>query len=195
MRFDHRIRPRSADFVSPKASRPIPHAGGIVRDALLQATLDPEILEIGFLGTAGTEAQPVDIQVVTFRTNAGWRYLNIEVARPLRSLGEADAFDRELRARGLAPYTLTGADILKEPRFSTARAIWTYRRFSVLPDMRHRLLAALAEDGPMSLHHLCTLVPGPLDPFASVLSLACRNEVEIDISTPLSPSTTVRSRS
>jgi hypothetical protein len=157
--------------------------------------LDPEILEIDFLGTAGTEARPVDLQVVTFRTSAGWRYLDIEVARPLRSLREADAFDRELCARGLAPYTLTGADILNEPRFSTARAIWTYRRFSVSPDMRHRLLAALADDGPMSLHHLCTSVPGPLDPFASVLSLACRNEIEIDLSATLGPSTIVRSRS
>ncbi|WP_431203201.1 hypothetical protein ACQ86E_31100 [Bradyrhizobium betae] len=195
MRFDQIVRGRSADFLSPKASRPIPHACGIVRDALVQATLDPEILEIDFIGTAGTEARPIDIQVITFRTIAGWRYLDIEVARPLRSLGDADAFDRELRARGLAPYTLKGADILKEPRFSTARAIWTYRRFSVAPDMRHRLLVALAEDGPTSLHHLCSSVPGPLDPFASVLSLACRNEVEIDISTPLSPSTTVSSRS
>jgi hypothetical protein len=195
MRFDHRIRPRVADFVSAKTSRPIPHAVGLVADALLQASLNPEIIEISFLGTTGSAVRPIVLDVVTLLTRNGWRYLDIEVARPLRSLREADAFEQELRERGLAPYTLTGADIVKEPRFTTARAVWTYRRCAVSSDMRVRLLAALADDGPMSLHQLCTLVPGPLDPFAAVLSLACSNELEIDLSGPLGPTTILRSRS
>jgi len=161
---------------------------------LLQATLDPDILEISFLGTAGTAALPIELDVVTFLTRNGWRYLDIEAVRPLRSLSKTEAFERALRELGIARYTRTGADILKEPQFSTARAVWTYRRCSVSPDMRVRLLAALAEDGPMSLHHLCTSVPGPLDPFAAVLSLACSNELEIELSEPLGPTTIVRSR-
>lgn len=194
MPFRHRVRARAADFVSAKTSRPIPHAGGIVGDALLQATLDPDILEIGFVATAGTATLPMELDVVTLLTRKGWRYLDIEAARPLRSLSKTEAFEGALRELGIAPYTRTGADILKEPRFSTARAVWTYRHCSVSPDMRVRLLAALAEDGPMSLHHLCTLVPGPLDPFAAVLSLACSNELEIELTEPLGPTTIVRSR-
>jgi hypothetical protein len=185
----------SQTFVSAKAARPIPHAGGLVGDALVQQSLDPSVRAIDFLRPAGPPAAEVG-PVITVSRDDGEYYLDVVPARALRTVADQDAFEAAMAARGLSPLILTGAEIMVEPRFSTARAVWTYRRLRVPPDMRFRLLAVLEEeDGTTTLDELCRRVPGPLDPFSSVMALACADEVAIDLaSQPLGPKTMVRSR-
>ncbi|ABE40878.1 hypothetical protein RPD_3655 [Rhodopseudomonas palustris BisB5] len=183
-------------FVSAKTAEPIPHAGGLFHDALVQASLDPQVLEIGFLRQAGPASAAVDVAVVTVVRPDGRFYLDIAPARPLRSLAQTDALEGALSTHGLSRLTIAGEDIMREPSFTTARAVWAHRRFVVAPLMKFNILDALVEDGPATMRQLCSAVPGPQDPFLAVLSLACANLLELDIrSQPLGPGTVVRSRS
>lgn len=196
MRLSRRPAVLDQIFRSAKTFEPIPHAGGLVHDALVQASLDPKVLEIGFLRQAGPPSAKVDVGAITVVRDDGAYFLDIVPARPLRSLDATDATEAALSEAGLRPLTLEGEDIMREPTFSAARAVWSYRRFSVAPAMRFYILAALEEDGPLTMHRLCTAVPGPQEPFLSILSLACADAVELDIRLqPLGSTTLVRSRS
>jgi hypothetical protein len=182
-------------FISAKTLEPVPHAGGIVTDALVQQSLDPQVLRLSFLSKAGPPAAEIELGVVTVLRSDGRFHLDIVPARPLLSSARYDRVQVVLDALGLKPLTLTAAEIMKEPRFSSARTVWRHRRFRSSVGMRLRLLAALFEEGPISIDLLCRMVPGPEDPFASILAMACSDEVELDlVSGPLGPATMVRHR-
>jgi hypothetical protein len=130
------------------------------------------------------------------RDNGRRYHLDIVPARPLRSIVDDHLARQALSELGLMSLEVTAADIMSEPRFSSARAVWTYRRYATSLEMRFKILAALGEEGPLSLHHLCSLVQGPQDPFSCVLSLVCADALEIDLfHEPIGPSTIVRRRS
>jgi hypothetical protein len=192
---DQIIRPSSI-FQSAKTAVGIPHKGGLVHDSLVQNTLAPEVRAIGYIGTATAGPREIDVAAITITRDDGRYHLDISPARPLRSIEDDRLANQAICNLGLISLEVTAADIMKEPRFSSARAVWTYRRCAVSLEMRFKILAALAEEGPLSLHHLCTLVQGPQDPFSCVLSLVCADAIEIDLlPEPIGPSTIVRSRS
>jgi hypothetical protein len=183
-------------FQSAKTSVGIPHPGGIVHDALVQNTLAPEVRAIGYVGTATAGTREIELAAITITRDDGHYHLDIVPARTLRSIEDDHLASQALFDLGMISLEATAADIMKEPRFSSARAIWTYRRCAVSLEMRFKIQTALAEEGPLSLHHLCTLVQGPQDPFSCVLSLVCADALEIDLlPEPIGPSTIVRNRS
>jgi hypothetical protein len=51
--------------------------------------------------------------------------------------------------------TVHGADIMREPRFGSARAVWAHRRFRVDPGMRLAIVGTLHDDGPLRFGELC----------------------------------------
>jgi hypothetical protein len=58
-----------------------------------------------------------------------------------------------------------------------------------------RILQALRDDGPMELGRLLEVIRADRDPSPSVMSLACDDLLELDLtSRPLGPATMVRSR-
>jgi hypothetical protein len=196
MRQTQQINRQSAIFQSAKTAVGIPHNGGLVHDALIQNTLAPEVRAIGYVGTATAGSREIDVAAITITRDDGRLRLDIVPARTLRSIVDDHLVRQALCDLGLMSIEVTAADIMKEPRFSSARAVWTYRRCAVSIEMRFKIQAALAEEGPLSLHQLCTIVQGPQDPFSSVLSLVCADAVEIDLlHEPIGPSTIVRSRS
>jgi hypothetical protein len=196
MRQTQQINRPSSIFQSAKTAVGIPHLGGLVHDALVQNTLAPEVRAIGYVGTATAGSREVNVTAITITRDDGSYHLDIVPARPLRSIVDDHLARQALCELGLVPIEVTAADIMKEPRFSSARAVWTYRRCAVSLEMRFKIQAALAEEGPLSLHHLCTLVQGPQDPFSCVLSLVCADALEIDLlPEPIGPSTIVRNRS
>jgi hypothetical protein len=196
MRKTQQISRPSSIFQSAKTGVGIPHLGGLVLDALVQNTLAPEVRAIGYIGTATAGTREIELAAITITRDDGRYHLDIVSARPLRSNEDDRLANQALCDLGLMSIEVTAADIIKEPRFSSARAVWTYRRCAVWLEMRFKIQTALAEEGPLSLHHLCTLVQGPQDPFACVLSLVCADELEIDLLPgPIGPSTIVRSRS
>lgn len=136
------------------------------------------------------------MSAITVTRDDGRYHLDIVPTRPLRSLDDDCLVNQALCDLGLMAIEVTAAEIMSEPRFSSARAVWSYRRCAVSLDMRMKIKTVLAEEGPLSLHHLCTLVQGPQDPFSSVLSLVCADALEIDLfPEPIGPSTVVRNRS
>jgi hypothetical protein len=196
MRQTQQINRQSAIFQSAKTAVGIPHNGGLVHDALIQNTLAPEVRAIGYVGTATAGSRKIDVAAITISRDDGRFHLDIVPARTLRSIVDDHLARQALSELGLVSIEVTAADIMKEPRFSSARAVWTYRRCPVSIEMRFKILAALGEEGPLSLHHLCTLVQGPQDPFSCVLSLVCADALEIDLfHEPIGPSTIVRCRS
>lgn len=195
MRTERIFAPRQEVFDAAKTTCVVPHAGGLLHDALVQCSLDPAVFEISFLREAGPPSAEVELNVVTVLRRDGPFYLDIVPAMPLRSPAEHDRFGFAVAALGLKPLTMSGRDILQEPRFSSARAVWSQRRFNVRTDMRLRLLSALADEAHLTLDSLCRMVPGPEDPLASVLAMACADEVELDLlSGPLGGATKVSAR-
>jgi hypothetical protein len=196
MRQTQQINRPSSIFQSAKTAEGIPHLGGLVHDALVQNTLAPAVRAIGYIGTATAGSREIDVAAITITRDDGRYHLDIVPARPLRSIVDDHLARQALCDLGLMSIEVTAADIMSEPRFSSARAVWTYRRCAVSLDMRMKIKMALAEEGPLSLHHLCTLVQGPEDPFSCVLSLACCDALQIDLlSEPIGPQTIIRSRS
>jgi hypothetical protein len=196
MRKTQQIDRPSSIFHSAKTAAGIPHAGGLVHDALVQNSLAPEVRALGYIGTATAGSREIDVAAITITRDDGRYHLDIVPARPLRSIEDDRLASEALRELGLMQIEVTASDIMAEPRFSSARAVWTYRRCAVSPEMRFKIQAALAEEGPLSLHHLCTLVQGPQDPFSCVLGLCCADILEIDlVPEPVGPRTMIRSRS
>ena len=183
-------------FISCKTATAIPTRCSLVRDALVQATLDPAVRKIEFVASARVRAETVVLDAVVISRDDGRYLLDVVPARPLRDVENEGLALLAQDQLGLAPWTLTEADIRREPRFANARLVWGYRLAPVGIEMRMRILTALRDDGPMMLGCLLKQVRGPRDPSAAVLALACSDLLELDLDTgSLGPATVVRCRS
>jgi hypothetical protein len=183
-------------FVSAKTSTAIPARCALVRDALVQASLDPATRSIDFIAQARVGATPVDLNVVVIHRDDGRFYLDVVAARPLRDVENEGLALIALQNLGLTAITLTAADVKREPRFANSNLVWSYREHPVGIGLRMRVLQILADDGPMTLSRLLPAVWSDRDPSAAVMSLACADLIELDlVSRPLGPQTIVRCRS
>jgi hypothetical protein len=182
-------------FVSAKTSTAIPARCALVRDALVQASLDPAVRSIDFTPSARVGAAQVDLNVVVIHRDDGRFYLDVVATRPLRDVEDEGLALIALQNLGLTAITLTAADIKREPRFANSNLVWNYREHPVGIGLRMRILQILADDGPMPLSRLLAAVWSDRDPSAAVMSLACADLIELDlISRPLGPQTIVRAR-
>lgn len=190
-----KIRSDASDaFYSHKCSRPIPHCDGLVKDLLVQLTLNSRVLRIGYLGMVSIEGRSIEVGAITIDRIDGQFVVDLEFCRRLRTPDEDDLVRGAIKDLGYRTLTITGADIQREPRFGSARAIWSYRRFTVGLPMRVALARALTE-GSMSLHELCSTVTGPQDPITAILALVCAGDLDIDLTEWADGETIVRSRS
>lgn len=195
MRQDRNFTTSADVFVSSKCSTGIPHAGGLVHDLLVQLTLDPAVLAIAHVGTVTVGASTVTVDAIMVERVDGRFVLDPEASRPLRSLAEQDRFESAMAKLCWPVRPVESVSIMREPLFSNCRAAWAYRRVVVPFSMRIALLHAFDEEGPaLTLERLCTLVSGPIDPIGAVLSLACDNSLEVDLSQPFGPSSVLRLR-
>jgi hypothetical protein len=182
-------------FVSAKTSVAIPAACSLVRDALIQATLDPQVRSIEFRAQARLAATQIALDAIVIVRDDGRFYLDVVPARPIRDLETEGMALIALAELGLMPITLTAADIRREPRFANSRLVWSYRLHPVGISMRMRVLQTLADDGPMSLSRLLFTVRSDRDPNPAILALACSDLIELDlVSRPLGPDTIARAR-
>lgn len=188
--------PRADLFVSAKTATALPARNPLLRDALVQASLDPAVRSLEFIQTATVETTQVALRAIVIIRDDGRFYLDVVEARQVCDVETEGlaliAFDR----LDLKPLTLSAADIKRQPRFANARAVWEYRMHPVGIAMRLKILSVLQEDGPMPLGCLLKQIRATRDPAPAVLALACSDLVEIDlVSRPLGPLTIVRSRS
>lgn len=189
------LKGRPDVFVSAKAPSPIPARHPALREALVQASLDPAVRSLAFLPSAHVAAAPVELDAVVVTRDDGRFHLDVVPARRVRDLEDEGLALIALREFYLEPFTVTAEDLKAEPRCGNCRLVWSHhRRFVPLP-MRIRILQALRDDGPMELGRLLEGIRADRDPAPSVLSLACDDLLELDLtSRPLGPATMVRSR-
>jgi hypothetical protein len=177
-------------FVSAKTSVAIPASCPLVRDALIQATLDPAVRAIEFLAQARVAATQIDLNAIVIVRDDGRFYLDVVAARPLRDAEHEGLALIALADLDLVPITLTAADIKREPRFANSRLVWSYRLAPVGISLRMRVLQILGDDGPMSLSRLLSAVRSDRDQNPAILALACSDLIELDlVSRPLGPLT------
>ena len=185
----------SALFISAKTTVAIPSACSLVRDALIQSTLDPSVREIKFLAQARVAATQIDLNAIVIVRDDGRFYLDVVPARPVRDVEIEGMALIALAELDLTPITLTAGDIRREPRFANSRLVWSYRLHPVGISMRMRVLQILADDGPLNLARLLSAVRSDRDPGPAVMALACSDLIELDlVSRPLGPLTIARAR-
>jgi hypothetical protein len=191
----HHVSSRSDLFISAKTTTAIPARHPLVRNALIQASLDPKVRALAFVPTATVGTAQVALKGVVVVRDDGRFHLDVVEARPMRDVEVEGLALIALDNLGLTPLTLTAADIKREPRFANARVVWDYRMHAVGIEMRMRILTVLQEDGPLQLGCLLKRVRSVRNPAPAVLALVCSDLVELDlVSQPLGLSTIATSR-
>ncbi len=189
------LRGRPDLVLSAKANSAIPARHPMVRQALVQASLDPAVRTISYVATAAVGSAQVEIDAIVVARDDGRFHLDVVPGR----LDDDEARYRlriALRRLGLVSLVLTADELLAEPRCSNCDLVWSHRGRPVPIDLRLRILKLLADDGPMALGALLQAVRSDRDPAVAVMSLACDDLVELDLeSGPVGPATLVRARS
>ena len=183
--------PRRSDlFISAKTSTAVPARVPLVREALVQATLDPQVRSLDFVPTATVDATQVALRAIVVVRDDGCYYLDVVEARPVRDVEAEGLALIALDRLDLKALTLTSAEIRKEPLFTNANAVWRYRMHPVGIAMRLKVLTLLQEEGPLRLGCLLKRIHAARDPAPAVMALACSDLIEFDlVSQPLGPST------
>lgn len=182
-------------FSSAKTAAPISARHPALREALAIASLDPAVSAISHVATANAGTTQVDVDAVVLTRLDGRYYFDVVPARRVRDLDEEGLALIALRELGLQQLVVTAEDLRSEPRRSNVRLVWSYKDQPVPVPLRLRILKVLDDEGPMELGRLLEMVSSDLDPSPAVMSLACSNLLELDLtSEALCPSTMVRSR-
>jgi hypothetical protein len=180
-------------FVSAKTTRAIPVRCALFEDALVQASLDPQVRAIEPFPRSALSPWPREPAVVLVHVN-GRFVLRVEEA----TTHSADAMvPSEFRTDGpqLPEIVVTEEFLRTEPRCSNNRLVWSYRRRRVSAGLRFQIIQTLIEDGPMTLAELTAVVRIIGNSCAAVLALACADLVELDLgAAPLGPTTIARYR-
>jgi hypothetical protein len=180
-------------FVSAKTATPIPARRPARRDALIQASLDPEVCLIDYVASECIASEPVELDAVLVQRADGRFLLDIVPARRIRDFGEERLAQIALAKLGLKPIVLTAEEIRREPRYANARLVWSYRDTPVPVGLRMRILQTLLDDGPMTLGELLKSIRSERDPVPPLMALACAGLLYLDlVSQPLRPATIVR---
>jgi hypothetical protein len=182
-------------FVSAKTATPIPVGHPARRDALIEASLDPQVRSIDYVASACIASERVELDAVLVQRADGRFLLDVIPARRIRDLGEERLAQIALAKLGLKPIVLTTEEIRREPRYANARLVWSYRDTPVSVGLRMRILQTLLDDGPMPLGELLKSIRSERDPVPALMALACADLLYLDlVSQPLRPATIVRYR-
>lgn len=168
-------------FISSKTSAPVPFATAVAHLALIQSTLDPDVIRIAPPPAADDQDARAVVAVVT--DHDGQSALVIG-----DSPGDPADDRRDLRLR-----TVDRGALLAEPTATDLRMIWSCAGRRYAPGDQVRILQFLSDNGNATLFETAQAATASVDGVATVLALACRGLVELDLSEgPLGPETRVR---
>lgn len=188
-------RSRPDIFVSAKTETAIPARNLLMREALVQASLDPAVRSIGYIPSATAASQTIELGAIYLRSDDGRYHLDVVPARRVRDIDEEGLALIALSALGLSLLVITAEELRREPRYANSRIVWSHNGQFVPIALRMLILQALQDDGPMPLGRLLQSIRSDRDPSAAVMALACADALELDlVSATLDPSTLVRSR-
>ena len=159
--------------------------------ALVQASLDPAVVEIDFIASAKVRGIEVPVRsIVLARADGRW-LLDLVDAEPAQDIDQAGLRLLGIESLGIQTLTQTHADLNREPKASNCDLVWACRRRQVGPDDRIRILHRLEESSVSPLIEVASAARIG-DGVASVFALACENLLELDlVSAPVGPSTAV----
>ena len=182
-------------FVSAKAATAIPARHPALRDALIQASLDPQVRSIGYVAAAVVASEQGDLGAIVVQRDDGRFLLDVVPARRIRDLEDEGLALIALAELGLKPWLVSAEELRREPRYTNAKLVWSYNEHRVPIELRMRILQTLLDEEPMQLGRLVRSVRSDRDPSPAVMALVCADLLELDlISQPLGPTTIVRSR-
>lgn len=195
--FAQRAKSRPDHFIAAKTSVPIPIASQRMRDALTILAVDPDVRQLGYVGSTSHIGRAVELgTVIVFTGDGRAHHLCLGQSMFDRNEGEQRLADAALRSMNLPPLRMTADDIDRQPRLANARQIWLHRSVPVGTAMRTRVLTSLADEGCSTLGELLRALPGDRDPLPAVMAMVCSGLLALDIhSAPIGPLTKVWSLS
>lgn len=180
-------------FVSAKAATAIPVRHPALRDVLIQASLDPLVRSITYIGSTAVASDPVGPDRVVIQSDEGQFLLDVVPARSIRDVEAKGPGQIGLTELGLRRIILTTEEIRREPRYTNTRLVWSYRESPVPVGLRMLILQMLLDEGPLPLGELLKSIRSEHDPAPAVMALACADLLHLDlVSRPLSPNTIAR---
>jgi hypothetical protein len=180
-------------FVSAKAATAIPARHPALRDALIQASLDPPVRSIAYIASTAVASEQVELDRVVIQRDEGRFLLDVVPARSIRDVEAKGLGQIGLTDLGLRRIILTAEEIRREPRYTNTRLVWSYRESPVPVGLRMLILQMLLDEGPMPLGELLKSIRSEHDPAPAVMALACADLLHLDlVSRPLSPTTIAR---
>lgn len=192
---DSRLLRRLDLFTSAKTACAIHARHPALREALVQASLDPVVRSIAYQAKALVAGAEVKIDAVILQQDDGRHLLDVVPARQLRDLEQEGLVRLALRELDLQVRTVTMEDLRAQPRRGNCSFVWTYQGKPVPVGVRMSVLQALRDDGPMDLGRLLDGLQADRDPAPAVMSMACDDLIEIDlVSQRLGPGSMVRAR-
>ncbi|WP_407116137.1 hypothetical protein [Bradyrhizobium sp. LMG 9283] len=190
--FHHRTA-GPALFVSPKCRAAIRIFNPLLRYALQQASLEPDVLAIR--KSSDLLGPQIPLKGVVIERVDAMFFLTVCENRPSRSNTELSQLIRALAANGLRLLERDASDIKAEPLFSNAREVWSHQRYSVTIRDRLKIAAVLHEEGPQTIIELEERVRPACDLLNGICALACEDRVVLNIEdVPLGPNTIVVGR-
>jgi hypothetical protein len=178
-----------------KCAVAIPVPGPVLRDAVLQAHLDPAVRQIDYLPHARLSGQQVALNAILLIRDDARYILSIAEVGRARDLDDGEVRLITFEEQGLRLLELTPEEIRQEPRLSNVREVWKHSRTHVHLKDRLQIMAVLADEGSLSLGELERRVSHTMDFATSVCALACADIVELELTQrPLGPRTVVRER-
>jgi hypothetical protein len=176
-------------FITAKAQGTALPASGLARDLLIQQSLDPGTRSIGLVRLE-SDARMREAYLV--ERPDGCHLLDFA---PSGSPHGPD-FVELAASLGHSVLAIDQAEVTTEPRFTTARTIWSHRFEQIPTAMAMAISSHLADEGPLTLHQICCAIPGPRNPVGVVLAMLCADQVElVDELSELTSHTRFRSRS
>ncbi|MBR0734984.1 hypothetical protein JQ636_38525 [Bradyrhizobium japonicum] len=183
----------SATFSGPKCKVAIPIENLLQRDALREASLDPQVRAIHYRKAPNPYATPPTLMGVVLHRIDGDFLLVVWERRPHRSDADYQRLTEALTSHGLRLLERDAADIRREPIYSNVREVWSNQRFHVNICDRLKIGAALSEEGPQSILELEERARPSCDIVAAVCALSCEGLLELDCrEVPLGLRTLVR---
>jgi hypothetical protein len=182
-------------FAAAKATARIPLCCRLTHQALVQAALDPDVVRIDFVESVAVREIDVPLGgIILVRGDGAW-LLDLPDAQPTLDIDDAGSRELAIEQLAIPRLTIATAELQQEPCASNCSLVWSCRTRWVSPGDQVRILHYLEENGASPLITVAPNVISATDPIASVLALACRDLIELDlISAPLNPSTIVRHR-
>jgi hypothetical protein len=169
-------------FIGFKASRAIPVRDNLTRDFLVQSTLDGGVCRIDYHPGPPTDAGIIPRGTIILERFDGRFVIDIAIeARPAYDAAAEALLDVAFARNCTGIIVVDAADIMSEPRCSSAREVWSHRTMRVHSDDRAQVLETLESEGPTKLARLEQMVRTRGEARATIYAMACDGTIELDL--------------